>query len=503
MAEVAAHDVGDEARVGVVGHLDGDGLVAEAHQRRHRPEDLVRQDRRVGRHVRQHGRLVEVAAAVRCPAPGHHRGATGDRCLHETGHLRALASADQRTHLCVGAPVVADGEAGHPGAERLGELVGYPLVHVQAVRGDAGCAGVAHLGGDGRFGGHLHVRVGQHQERGVAAELHAGAQHPVGGEAQQVLADRDGAGEGQLADGPVRQHRHRGVVRRFGEHQIDDTGRRAATCHEVGDVVGGQRRRRCGLHDGRASGGESRGDLAHRHGSGEVPRRDLQGDPHRLGEHHDVLVAHRRAPDLPGDADRLLAEPAEEVGRVGHLAERLGHGLAVLELQQGGDLGLLGHHRLVAAPQDLRPLARRRGGPSAGRPGRRVDGRQAVVGRGGGDAGDEVARGGIEHVQPAVGVRGVTVEEQLPEPIQRIDHGRVLPDSGLVDPARPGGVIQPARPARRRPAPPGRTPRRPAAATRTGPGRTSGTRATRRSSGRYANSSPGTAVPADPAAWVP
>ena len=76
------------------------------------------------------------------------------------------------------------------GKARQEFLVGV-LLHVKAGGRNAHLAGVAVLErGDG-VGGLLGIGVGKHDHRGMAAELHGGALHPLGGERGQVLADWD------------------------------------------------------------------------------------------------------------------------------------------------------------------------------------------------------------------------------------------------------------------------------------------------------------------------
>ncbi len=100
-------------------------------------------------------------------------------------------------------------------ASRRGELVRDGLVHVEAVGGGAGLADVAHLGDEGALDGGVEVGVLEHDERGVAAELHRDAQDLLGGLFDQRATDLGGAGEGELARARVAQQRldHRAGVR--------------------------------------------------------------------------------------------------------------------------------------------------------------------------------------------------------------------------------------------------------------------------------------------------
>ena len=65
------------------------------------------------------------------------------------------------------------------------ELVVALLLHVEARRRDADLAGVAVLeGGDG-VGRLLRIGVVEHHDRRMAAELHGGPLHALGGEARR------------------------------------------------------------------------------------------------------------------------------------------------------------------------------------------------------------------------------------------------------------------------------------------------------------------------------
>ena len=88
-------------------------------------------------------------------------------------------------------------------ASFCGELLGDRLVHVEAVGRGAGLADVAHLGDHRALDGRVEVGVVEDQERRVAAELHRGLQHLVGGLAHQHPAHLGGAGEAELAQAGV------------------------------------------------------------------------------------------------------------------------------------------------------------------------------------------------------------------------------------------------------------------------------------------------------------
>ena len=149
--------------------------------------------------VGQHGGLVEVAGPVDRCAAGDGGGTGVDGGGDQGVDVVAGAGVDQRADLGVGLGAAAGGQGAHRGGELGGELRGDGLVDEEAVGGGAGLAHVAHLGGHGPFDGLIQVGVLEHDERGVAAELHGGAQHVLGGVGDEPLADRGGTGEGDLA----------------------------------------------------------------------------------------------------------------------------------------------------------------------------------------------------------------------------------------------------------------------------------------------------------------
>ena len=78
-------------------------------------------------------------------------------------------------------------------------------LHVDAVGAHAGLSGVAELRGDHLAHRRVEVRVVEHEERRVPAELERHALHRLGRLRRQQHADFGAAGEGQLADGADRR----------------------------------------------------------------------------------------------------------------------------------------------------------------------------------------------------------------------------------------------------------------------------------------------------------
>src|SRR6202011_487889 len=123
-ADVAAVEVGGEAELGVVGHLDRVLFALEAVERGDRAEGLFLGDDHVGRHIGQHGRLEEAAALDGALAAGDDLGAlldrVGDVRLDLLDRLHVDQGADHRTRL---EPV---GDLHRPGG--LGEALGKGVV---------------------------------------------------------------------------------------------------------------------------------------------------------------------------------------------------------------------------------------------------------------------------------------------------------------------------------------------------------------------------------------
>ena len=115
----------------------------------------------------------------------------GDEGVHRV----EAARVGERAHGDALLQAVADLDALGVFGEALEEARIDVLLHIEARRRDADLAGVAILErGDG-VGRLLRIGVGEHHDRRMAAELHGGALHALGGELREMLADRDRAGE--------------------------------------------------------------------------------------------------------------------------------------------------------------------------------------------------------------------------------------------------------------------------------------------------------------------
>src|SRR5690625_2067152 len=210
-AEVARVEIAHEAVLGVVDEREHLLLPFEADHRRDRSEDLLVQDPGVRWHVDQHGRGVEAPRPV---------GGTlaAQQCARATGHgvpdefvdLSDGLVVDERAALAALVLARADPDGGHAGDEPGDEGVVDRPLDEEPVGGGAGLTAVTHLRDHRALDRRVDVGVVEDDEGGVAAELHAGLEHLLGGGPQETAAGLRRAGEGE--------HARAGV----GEHRLDD-----------------------------------------------------------------------------------------------------------------------------------------------------------------------------------------------------------------------------------------------------------------------------------------
>ena len=169
-----------------------------------------------------------------------------------------------------------------------------------------------------------------------------------------------------------------GPERRDGMH-VDDAGRNAGLLEQRHQRQHGERRFARRLQHHRAAGRERGADLARRHRGGEIPRRHQHGDAGRLVLHHHARAGGGRVVELADVAHRFLGVPAEEFGRVEHLALGIRERLAVLDGDQLGEALGVAHDQLERLAQDLGALARLARRPALERALRGVDRGLGVV----------------------------------------------------------------------------------------------------------------------------
>ena len=112
---------------------------------------------------------------------------------------------------------------------------------VEAVGRRARLAVVAHLGDHRPLDGGVEVGVGQHDEGRVAAELHRHVEHAIRRLLDELLAHLGAAGERQLPDARVLEHRRGDRAGAPTGHDVDDTWRHAGLGEDLGHRQRGER----------------------------------------------------------------------------------------------------------------------------------------------------------------------------------------------------------------------------------------------------------------------
>ena len=167
-----------------------------------------------------------------------------------------------------------------------------------------------------------------------------------------MLADRDRAGEGNLAH-RVLGEQMLGHFRRHAEHEIEHARGQARIGEAAHHLDAGARRLFRGLEDERAAGRQRAADLAGGRQHREIPRREGGDDADRL-LHHELahaLAAARH--DAAVAAAALLGVPVDDVGGDDDLAARLGVGLALLQHHDLGDRVMALAHQVGGLVHDL------------------------------------------------------------------------------------------------------------------------------------------------------
>ena len=217
----------------------------------------------------------------------------------------------------------------------------------------------------GRAGhGRVHVGVGEHDVRRLAAQLQRDLLQVARRGLDDQLADLGGAGEGDLVDVRVRGQRRAGRLAVAG-HDVD---------HAVGkpaSMISSPRRSAvsgvcsAGLSTTVLPAGQRRPQLPGGHQQREVPRDDLPDHADRLAqrvgvEHRARGVGHRQrdrvALDLGGPAGHVV----EQLGGQRHV-DRAGDAdrLAVVEGLQLGELLQVLDDQVAELPDQPPPLGRR------------------------------------------------------------------------------------------------------------------------------------------------
>ena len=295
-----------------------------------------------------------------------------------------MGGIDQRPQLG-GWVVLQPHLQGADGAAQIGDqLVVDPLLGVDAAGGGAILPGVVEA--EGADAGHHLLEVGiiQHDHRCLAAQLHVGALHGLGGNLDQLLAGGNGAGEGDHAHARVTDQRHANLT----AATVDDVD------HSRWQQLGQQFPQRQGGERGHLRGFEHhciarcqrRSQLPGRHHQRVVPGRYAGDDAQRVAADHRGEAGQILAGGRAAEAATGSGEETEGIGNGRDLVIQGGViGLATVEGLQAGEELALGLDGLGNRQQAGGALPRWRGGPTQEGGIGGGHGRQHLLGAGFGD----------------------------------------------------------------------------------------------------------------------
>ncbi len=235
-----------------------------------------------------------------------------------------MLRADERPQLGCLVEGIADADLPGPRRDRLHEVLVHRLLDEQARPGRAALAVEREdLGHDG-VDGSVEVRVREHDDRRLAAELEREPLERRSGVRHDGRAGRRLAGERDQVDAGMGDERRAG---RLAEavHDVEDALGQTDLVHQLGEPSGGQRRPLGRLEDDRVPGREARRDPPRRQHQRSVPGHDQPGDAHRLVDRVvDELVADlvRLAGKLRNDAGEVVEVLGGARGEPAHLPDR-------------------------------------------------------------------------------------------------------------------------------------------------------------------------------------
>ena len=306
---------------------------------------------------------------------------------------------DDRADVGAKAVGAADTQLVHRAAQHLQRAPGHVVLHAQQAQRRAALAGAVegrgeHVGDDllgerRRVDDHGVDAAGLGDQQRRAA---VGVESP-GERGLQPARHRRRAGEEHAAHAGVGDQRGADRVARAG-HELQCGARHAGAVQQAHRLRGDQRRLRRRLGEHGATGGERRRDLSAEDGEREVPRADAD---HRADGAR--LPRARRDRQL---ATRLRGVIAQEVDRLAHLADAVGHGAPGLAGEQPGERRHVGLQRVGGAFEEGGARRGRRALPAGERR------------RGGGErVGHVLRRGGVHVADDVVAVGRVAHRRRL------------------------------------------------------------------------------------------
>ena len=344
----------------VIGHAHRLVDRGEAHQRHHRSEDLLLEERHIHCHFSEHGRLHETAPALTASqqfCPGCHRP------VHKGFHLDGRLLVDQRAHVGVFKQLVADLECQRLFGQQVGELVVNGRFHQDTFHRAADLPVATRQPPQHHCrGGLLQVGIRQDDQGVVTAQFHVHLLEVLRGHFGDPHAHLGAAGDGDELDAGRACQEIADQRAGSGDHLMG-AARQTALLHQFGDLQQCQRAGAGRFRDDRVAGGQRCGGLVPPQFHRVVERNDRSHHPQRLadGEGEVALITahciHRHHPTE--DALAFLGKATENIGSHQHLGACLQDGLAILRCQQPAQFLAVRFDRQRDAVQDLVALERR------------------------------------------------------------------------------------------------------------------------------------------------
>jgi hypothetical protein len=359
-----------------------------------------------------------VGGAGRDPRPG--REGRPDQAVVEPPELLL---ADDRAQVHVRAQRITDPQRPEPFGNCLGEgRCGGAHDDVPA-RCDAGLPLVPQRGPDGTARGPVDVRVVEHDERVVAAELGDHRRLRLGREPGEPSAHLERAGEVDQVEPGLADQRLAGpgpVAR----DDVEDAGRQAGRPRRLGQHLAARDRRQLGrLEHDRVPVGQAGGQRPHGQAHRVVPGHDEADDAERDGPGQRQLARLVGRQDVAGVLGQLGGRVQQLGDRLAQLLLGLLRGAAGFPDEQGDQLVVASLELAGEGPQDgapgrgAGPGPARLGPPGGGHRPRDLLGRAVRV------TADGDARGLVEHRDPVGGNR-LEVAVDVGGGVVLAEHGR-------------------------------------------------------------------------------
>ena len=416
LAHITRPDGGGQAIERLVRPLNDFIRLFERQHAEHRPEDFVRGDGHVVRHVVENGGLNVEALASGSLAP-RHAGRPGRVALVDVAQdLVELVAVHLRPLHRVGFKRIANLSLAGPRDQFVHELGVDLFLNKHAAARAAALSLVEEQAEFRASDGGVQVGVGEDHVGTLAPQFKRQPFQCLSGIDHDDLRGAMLTGESDLVDFPMLDHGRAGR-RSITRHDVDHASGEAGFESQFPHSQGRQRSLFGGLQDDRAAGGQGRTPLPRQHQQREVPGNDLTGHTHRL--------AAGVAKIVPANRDRVAGQFIGPAGIVPQAVDRqrqvgraaVADRLAVVQGFQGGKFFQILLHQIGQLEQHAAAVPRIHPGPGtgfkrlAGRFGRQVD----IGGITLGDLRDDLFRRGIHRGErlAAEGLAPFAVDEKF------------------------------------------------------------------------------------------